>query len=327
MIIAIPTGVKIFSWLINSLSKNIKLTKQYIYILYNKLYNEDITIPVNKNTNLLLPYLNNKNLLQVFRRTNRNYIESNNICKELVKYGTSMENILNFPKMTPIIRNMYNIPNDKLYIIIGIILSDGWLEHTNKNNLQNSIFNNNNNILNYTEEGIITKHNCRLKIKQSLIHISYLLHIYSILLPYCIRMPYLVKTTLKGKIHYGLEISTISLPIFSLLRKTFYKGRIKIIPDNIYDLIDYSTLAYIIMCNGLYQSNGITLNLQSFSVIELVKLINVFYLKFDLNCVLHKSRNLYVIYINTKSVKKLYPNIEKYIIPEMKYKIIKKYKL
>ncbi|GGQ40342.1 hypothetical protein GCM10010275_72580 [Streptomyces litmocidini] len=78
------------------------------------------------------------------------------------------------------------------------------------------------------------------------------------------------------------------------------------------------------MGDGSYTHKGVTLNLQSFTVKELILLINVFYIKFDIKCTLHKSRNKYVIYINVESMKKLYPHIEPFIIPSMKYKIHKK---
>lgn len=115
----------------------------------------------------------------------------------------------------------------------------------------------------------------------------------------------------------------MALPCFSLLKRLFYKNRIKIIPNNIYDLINYESLAHIIMSNGSFTHKGITLNLQSFTVKELVMLINVFYIKFNIESTLHKSRNSYTIYINVKSMNKLYPYIDPFIIPSMKYKLYK----
>lgn len=114
---------------------------------------------------------------------------------------------------------------------------------------------------------------------------------------------------------------TRSLPCFTILRKHFYNGRIKIVPENLYDLLNYESLAHIIMCDGSFaKGGGILLNLQSFTLKELIFIINVFKIKFNLDCNIHKSRSKYVIYIKVKSVKKLYPKIIKYIVPSIKYK-------
>lgn len=137
-------------------------------------------------------------------------------------------------------------------------------------------------------------------------------------------MPYIKIDRLYSKKFIMVEFITMALPCFSLLRRLFYTGRVKTLPTNIYDLINYETLAHIIMGNGTFTHKGIILNLQSFTVKELIILINIFYIKFDLVSTLHKSRNKHVIYINVKSVKKLYPHIKPYIIPSMVYKLKKK---
>ena len=67
------------------------------------------------------------------------------------------------------------------------------------------------------------------------------------------------------------------------------------------------------MCDGSFTSKGITLNLQSFSIEELIRFINVLKIKFDIDCTLHKSRNHYTVYIRFDSAKKLYHKIKNYI--------------
>lgn len=93
----------------------------------------------------------------------------------------------------------------------------------------------------------------------------------------------------------------------------------------VYDLLNYESLAHIIMCDGSFvKGGGIYLNLQSFKLKELIFIMNIFKIKFNLDCTLHKSRNCYLIYIKIKSVKYLYPYISKYIVPSIKYKFDKK---
>jgi len=74
--------------------------------------------------------------------------------------------------------------------------------------------------------------------------------------------------------------------------------------------------------NGKTYNNHIRLNTQSFTLKDNIFLMNVLTIKFNINCTLHKERDKYIIAINTKSVKDLYPLLYPYIVPSMRYKII-----
>lgn len=81
----------------------------------------------------------------------------------------------------------------------------------------------------------------------------------------------------------------------------------------------------MIMGDGsLSKGSGLILNFQSYTVKELILLMNVFKIKWDLDCTLHKSRNKYVIYIRSRSMPILYKGISPYLIPSMHYKFHKK---
>lgn len=313
MVIAVPTGIKIFSWLNMSFSKTIRLVKKYI----NNLPPTGGMIILENN--LLMPPLNVSNLLDIFKRSNINYIKPDNNTKTLVKYGSNLESSVHMTRPTAIVRNMYNIPNDILYILVGVILTDGTISHSSKKDLETSIFNSGKPY----ENGLFTKHNCRFRFKQSLKHSEYVVYLYFKLRHYCISPPFMKISRLNGKEFLQVEFVTMALPCFSILRYTFYEGRIKIVPNNIYDLINYETIAHMIMGDGSFTNKGLTLNLQSFKLKELILLLNVLKIKYNLDCTIHKSRHQYVIYLKVHSVKALYPKIKDFIIPSMKYKFDK----
>ncbi|SSD62162.1 probable NULL [Saccharomycodes ludwigii] len=255
------------------------------------------------------------NLYKIYPRSNRYYIKPNNICKELVVYGTNLESNVNIPIYTNIVKSIVNIPNNLFYIIVGILLTDGYIEYLSKKKL---------------DKKLDININSRFRLKQSINHSEYLIYVFQLLSHYCISYPKLKIDKANGKSYTQLEFTTRSLPCFTVLRRIFYKGRIKIVPNNLYDLLNYESLAHIIICNSSFvKGGGLILNLQSFKVKELILIINVLKIKFDLNCILHKSRDSYSIYIRVESVKRLYTHINKYILPSIKYKfdykLIQKY--
>jgi hypothetical protein len=75
------------------------------------------------------------------------------------------------------------------------------------------------------------------------------------------------------------------------------------------------------MGDGTKSGTGLTLQTQSFTIKEVVFIINVLIHKFNLDCNIHMQRNQPTIYIKSKSIKKIKPKILPYIFPSMRYKI------
>lgn len=299
MVIAVPTGIKIFSWLMkNSTSRilQVKLIDNFSVWVFN-----------------LLPetFLSNKyNLLQLFPRSEQ-YCKSNEKCKSLVVYGTNIESNVGNRKFTSVVSYMMGVSDRVLFILVGLILSDGTLEFKSTKGKKSKKI----------DKDIVLV-NSRFRFKQSIIHASYLLYVYSLLLHYCISPAKIKREKVKGKYYTLLVFYTRSLPIFTLLRKKFYNGRVKIIPSDIYDFISYESLAHIIMGDGSHmEGGGLVLHLQNFTAKELIFLKDILKLKFDLNCTLHRSRDRFTIYVKTDSMDKLYLGVKDYIIPDMRYKL------
>lgn len=176
MVIAVPTGIKIFSWLVkNPVSRilQIKPIDNFSVWVFN-----------------LLPetFLSSKyNLFQLFPRSNINYLDPNTDCTSLVIYGSNIESNVGNKKFTSIVSYMMGTSDRILFILVGLILSDGTLEFRSTKGKSKMI-----------DKDIVLV-NSRFRFKQSIIHTSYLLYVYSLLSHYCISSPKIKIEKVKGK--------------------------------------------------------------------------------------------------------------------------------
>lgn len=133
------------------------------------------------------------------------------------------------------------------------------------------------------------------------------------------------QTTLKNRKFKGLCLNTRAYPCLTEFYNMFYVKRTKIVPLDLYEIIDYEFLAYWIMGDGTKAGNAICLQTQSFTVEECVFIISILIHKFNLNCNIHMQRKQPIIYISAKSMKKIKSRLLPYFVPSMVYKLNIKY--
>ena len=93
------------------------------------------------------------------------------------------------------------------------------------------------------------------------------------------------------------------------------------VPYNIYDLLTPVALAHFIMGDGGFKSKGIFICTDSYSIQDVVRIMNVLIIRYDLKCTLHKYADRYRIYISRKSIHKVVKIVKPHFVPSMYYKL------
>jgi hypothetical protein len=232
-----------------------------------------------------------------FIKLNRmKWLPENKECKSLVIYGTNLSSTVNYVYLNKIIREMVKIPNNLNSIILGIILSDGHLRKKNSG---------------YTY----------LSFKQTIKRFELTWVLFLKFSHFCQGYPRLDYTNVNNKNFTSIVFVTRVYPCFTEWHDMFYVNNKKIVPLELYNMLDYEALAYWIMGDGTKSGNGMVLQTQSFTVKDCVFIIGVLIHKFDLDCSLYMQRNQPTIYINTKSMKKIKNKLISYFPISMQYKL------
>lgn len=99
-------------------------------------------------------------------------------------------------------------------------------------------------------------------------------------------------------------------------------NNVKIVPADIYNMLTIEGLAHWICGGGTKVKNGgIILQAQNFTMVDVVRLINVLILKFNCKCTIHNQRNGATIYINKDSIRKIQHELVLYMPKSMHYKL------
>ena len=196
----------------------------------------------------------------------------------------------NLLKLTPRVKS----------ILIGLILSDAWIQKKGH-------------------------WNTRIGFKQSIINFPYFWYIYTELGYLCSGLPMSAKTVKRGKLFYSVYLQTRQLALLNEIFDLFYltnKGQlIKTVKQELFFHMDYIVLAHWIMGDGSKRAKGLVLCTDNFSLQEVVLLVNILILKFDINPTIQKEKNKFRIYINGKSLMKIKPFILPYFVDHFLYKL------
>ena len=218
----------------------------------------------------------------------------------LVLYGSNLSSTVGFNRYTSIERALIKIPASKLSVFVGIILSDATIQKG--------------------------RGDARLQFKQTYKQLEYFYSVFFQLSHYCSKGPYVTKTIFCKKIHYGLGFTTRSLLCITELYNLFYNQGKKIIPGGyFFDILTWEALAHWVYQKSNIKYNylcgirrnkvyGLYINVESYTIEDIVKLMNILMIKFRLRCSFHKlKQNKCHIYINNKSMPLLLSGIRPYI--------------
>jgi hypothetical protein len=195
-----------------------------------------------------------------------------------------------------------NVPPYLLGVIIGLILGDACIEPKGSTN-------------------------ALLRIEQSIQHFPYLLFVFKYLSPLCQSFPSLMIHVIKGVVICSFRITTRSLPFLFELRALFYPNGEKCIPLGhvMFQLLSPIALAHWIMCDGEARHSGLRLCTNSFSIPDVVKLMNILLVKYQLECTLYLKKQggqtYPMIYIREQSMPQLQKIVLPYMDSSMLYKI------
>lgn len=169
--------------------------------------------------------------------------------------------------------------------------------------------------------------NSKIGLKQSIKNISYLLEVFLYLANICSSLPYLTKNIKRGKLFYNVQFETRQLKCISPIRNLFFidgndnNNNKKIITKELYDYFDYIVLAHLIMGKGSKRNKGIILFTDSFSIKEIIILMNILNIKFNINSNIHIDNGKPRIYIKKRNILKIRTKLLPHFSKDLLYKI------
>ena len=126
----------------------------------------------------------------------------------------------------------------------------------------------------------------------------------------------------RERYHHSWYFHTRSSEKFGLLYQYFYRDRVKILPDNIFELITPQVLAVWFMDDGSNTKESLTLNTHCFSRIDQLRIIRFLREHYNVSTRLVKDRSKFKIRIGKSEYQEFISLVKAFIIPSMEYKIV-----
>jgi len=166
----------------------------------------------------------------------------------------------------------------------------------------------------------LEKNNARISFKQSMSNFPYCWYVFTELFSYCSSFPRLEWTKIGTKKYCLIIFGTRNYPCLNELYDMFIDKGKKRVPVDIYNELTPIALAHWIMCDGGFLHKGLILCTDSFDIKDVINLMNVLLIKYNISSTIHRSGNLPRIYISRKEIHKLVNIVNDHIIPFSKYK-------
>ena len=111
-------------------------------------------------------------------------------------------------------------------------------------------------------------------------------------------------------INKSLSFVTIALPCFNIYRDLFFSFEgVKIIPQNIGELLTPIELAFWIMDDGSRHNTGLHLNVYGFSISDVEIILAVLRDKFSLKCLTHVREWSSISYLHLEGIDEVFNKI------------------
>lgn len=246
----------------------------------------------------------------------RNFVQAKELTMWNKQLGLSSMNKKS--KILAIEREMLTLTPRVKSIIVGLILSDAWVQKRGH-------------------------WNPRLALKQSMSNFPYLWEVFNELAYLCASFPYSSKVVLRSKSFFSLTFQTRQLACLMEIVNLFYINKngklIKTIKPDLFLYLDYIALAHWIQGDGSSRNKGVSLITFGFSLKEVILLLNILIIKFHIQPTIYAQKykldpaininslnpNIgkleYMIHINQKDLAKIKPKLLPYFSKHFLYKL------